>query len=233
MKKKLKGLWSRRPRLGRGGKTARNLLLTLALAALVWGQFGYPLPTAELEFRRLERQNLLPRSEIVFTAPRGTNNLEPKNGPAFTLYGRWVVGTQGKRAVAGYLQGKWSRIDVFPLNDGPSPIPLPIGNVGWIERAESERGIDSIPHIWPALLFLEMPQAARGELTVDVTYMEEDYHRISEGWDLGDGVWLFALEPPESSYSGDWYQGGSYTLTLYREDGSLLLERSGTIPRAE
>ena len=233
MKKKLKGLWSRRPRLGRRGKTVRNLLLTLALSVLVWGQCGYPLPTAEMEFRRLERQNLLPRSEIVFTAPRSTNDLEPKNGPAFALFDRWAVGTRGRRAAVGYLDGKWSQIDVFPLNDGPSPVPLPMGHVSWIERAESERGIDSIPHIWPALLFLEMPEAARGELVLDVTYWEKDYHRMSEGWDLGDGVWLFVLEPPESSYSVDWYQGGRYTLALYRADGSLLLEQSGTIPRAE
>lgn len=234
MKKKLEGLWSRCPRLGRGGKTVRNLLLTLALAVLVWAQYGYPLPTAEMEFRRLERQNLLPRSEIVFAAPRSTNNLEPKNGSAFTLYNRWAVGTRGRQAVVGYLEGKWSQIDVFPLNDGPSPVPLSLGHVGWIESVEDEQGgVGSTPHIWPALLFLEMPEAARGELVLDVTYREKDYHRVSEGWDLGDDVWLFVLEPPESSYSGDWYQGGSYTLTLYREDGSLLLEQSGTIPRAE
>ena len=233
MKKKLKGLWSRRPRLGRRGKTIRNLLLTLILAVLIWGQFNYPLPTAELEFRRLERTNLLPRSEIVFTAPRSTNDLKPKNGPAFTLWNRWVVGTYGERAAVGYLEGKWSQIDVFALNDGPSPVPLPLGHVGWIEQVESEQGVHSNPHIWPALLFLGMPEAARGELVLDVTYREKDYHRVSEGWDLGDGVWLFVLEPPESSYSADWYQGGSYALALCREDGSLLLEQTGTIPKAE
>ena len=151
-------------------KIAGSLLVTLALLFSLWAYYGYPLPTAELEFRRLERQNLLPRSEIVFTAPRSINDLEPKNGPAFTLFDRWAVGTRGRRAAVGYLDGKWSQIDVFPLNDGPSPVPLPMGHVSWIERAESERGIDSIPHIWPALLFLEMPEAARGELVLDVTY---------------------------------------------------------------
>ena len=156
-------------------KIAGSLLVTLALLFSLWAYYGYPLPTAELEFRRLERQNLLPRSEIVFTAPRSINDLEPKNGPAFTLFDRWAVGTRGRRAAVGYLDGKWSQIDVFPLNDGPSPVPLPMGHVSWIERAESERGIDSIPHIWPALLFLEMPEAARGELVLDVTYWEKDY----------------------------------------------------------
>ena len=55
MKKKWRELWSRHPRLGRGGRTVRNLLLTAALALMIWGQYGCPLPTAEMEFRRLER----------------------------------------------------------------------------------------------------------------------------------------------------------------------------------
>ena len=233
MKEKLKRIWGRRPRLTRGQKLARNLGLCALLLLWLWGMADYPLPTAEMEFRRLERQNLLPRSEIVFTASRGTNDLEPKNGPPLVLWERWVVGTQGGWASVGYLDGKWSQIDVFSLNDGPSPVPLPLGRATWIEREEGERGTRSLLHSGPALLFLEMPEAARGELTMDVTYWEKDYHRVSEGWDLGDGVWLFALEPPESSYSVDWYQGGRYTLALYRADGSLLLEQAGTIPRAE
>ena len=214
-------------------KIAGSLLATLVLLFNLWAYYGYPLPTAELEFRRLERTNLLPRSEIVFTAPRSTNDLKPKNGPAFTLWNRWVVGTYGERAAVGYLEGKWSQIDVFALNDGPSPVPLPLGHVGWIEQVESEQGVHSNPHIWPSLLFMGMPETAQGELVLDVTYREKDYHRVSEGWDLGDGVWLFVLEPPESSYSADWYQGGNYALALCREDGSLLLEQTGTIPRAE
>lgn len=54
------------PRLGHKGRAARNLLLVLALAVLVWGQYGCPMPTAEMAFRQLEGQYLLPRSEIVY-----------------------------------------------------------------------------------------------------------------------------------------------------------------------
>lgn len=75
MKKKWRELWSRRPRLGRGGRTVRNLLLTAALALMIWGQYGCPLPTAEIEFRRLERQYLLPRSEIVYQTGSGTSGM--------------------------------------------------------------------------------------------------------------------------------------------------------------
>lgn len=53
-----------RPRLSRGWKIVRNLAVTLICLSVLWAWAGYPLPTAEMEFRRLERQNLLPPSEI-------------------------------------------------------------------------------------------------------------------------------------------------------------------------
>ena len=42
MKGAWRALWERRPRLGHKGRAARNLLLVLALAVLVWGQYGCP-----------------------------------------------------------------------------------------------------------------------------------------------------------------------------------------------
>lgn len=52
------------PRLSRGWRTVRNLAVVLACLYGLWAWADYPLPTAELEFRRLERQNLLPPSEL-------------------------------------------------------------------------------------------------------------------------------------------------------------------------
>ena len=71
MKKKWKGLWARRPRLSRGQKTVRNFLLCIPILIGFWGLFGYPLPTAEMEFRRMERTRLLPRSELVLRDGEG------------------------------------------------------------------------------------------------------------------------------------------------------------------
>lgn len=51
-------------KLSRGQQTVQNLLLAALLLTLRWGLAGYPLPTAEMEFRRLERTHLLPASEI-------------------------------------------------------------------------------------------------------------------------------------------------------------------------
>lgn len=247
MKKKLEGLWSRRPRLGRGGKTARNLLLTLILAALIWGQFGYPLPTAEMEFRRLERQNLLPRSEIVLAPPTYRSYLTVskedrtfivRDGTELTLRGRWFVGVTEDQAAAA-LVGE-SRISTVPLAEtGPTLVPLIVDRSGehaggyWVEEGPMEGGGYRYDyHNFSALLLLNVPEeTARTEMSVTD---KEGTPRLGTGWDLEDGRWLVGFE---EEGVGDriigWCLDQPYTLRLYRADGSLLLERAGTIPRAE
>ena len=51
----------------------------------LWGMAGYPLPTVEMEFRRLERQKLLPASQILLT-------MEERRGeddPYTVVVGTW------------------------------------------------------------------------------------------------------------------------------------------------
>lgn len=50
--------------LPRGWRIVRNLAVVLICLYALWARADYPLPTAELEFRRLERQYMLPRAEI-------------------------------------------------------------------------------------------------------------------------------------------------------------------------
>ena len=50
---------------GRGVRTACNLALALLLAVSIWTACGWPLPTAELEYRRLERRNLMQPAQIL------------------------------------------------------------------------------------------------------------------------------------------------------------------------
>ena len=64
MKDRWLKLWRSRPRLGGGWRTVRNLVVVLVCLYGLWAWADYPLPTAKMEFRRLERQNLLPPSEI-------------------------------------------------------------------------------------------------------------------------------------------------------------------------
>lgn len=249
MKEKLKELWGCRPRLGRRGRTARNLLLALALAALIWGQFGYPLPTAEMEFRRLERTSLLPRSEIVLAPPTYRSDLTvsgedrtfvARDGTELTLCGRWFVGVTEDRATAALVGGdrRNRMVSAVPLAEtGPTLVPLVDGGGDhargyWVEEGPMEGGYHYDYHNFSALLLLDVPEeTARTELS---TTDEEGTPYLGTGWDLEDGRWLVGFE------AGDghdrvigWRPDQPYTLRLYGLDGSLLLEQSGTIPRAE
>ena len=71
--------------LSRGKKLALNLGIIVLAGLWLWGMAGYPLPTAEMEFRRLERQKLLPASQILLT-------MEERRGeddPYTVVVGTW------------------------------------------------------------------------------------------------------------------------------------------------
>ena len=230
MKKAWQMLWARRPRLGRRGRTVRNLVLSIVLAAMVWGQYGWPLPTVEMEFRRLERQYLLPRSEVAyrsrFWSAGGVGEIQSRDGAYLSVFEPFIVGVTQDQAYSVTLrQAGWHTVTVAPLGEKPAPVP-----VNSVIARVPEPG-----RVWMSgcnLLFLQVPrEMARAELDVDVTLFNDEQfsRRAQEGLCLEDGVWLFSLEPPEGGYSGDWYEGAAYTLRLYREDGGLLLEQSGVI----
>ena len=63
---------------------------------------GYPLPTAEMEFRRLERQKLLPASQILLTMEERRGEDDP-----YTV----VVGTWEEQVTVGYLFHRRSAAD--------------------------------------------------------------------------------------------------------------------------
>ena len=217
------------PRLSRRGKTVRNLLLTLGVAALIWAQYGCPLPTVEMEFRRLERKYLFPPSELVFDQQSGSE-LQANDGTAMEWSNDAVVGVRDNKALVACAQGgawEWATLNCYPLEEGPVPVPVVMSHLMWVEVIE----MSSTPRIDGALLLLRMPQeAAAAELELDVTYRGQEYHRDCLVFHLEDGTWLAAVESPEDPYSSNWYEGGDYTLRLYEENGALLLEKTGSIP---
>lgn len=230
MKKAWQILWARRPRLGRRGRTVRNLVLSIVLATMVWGQYSCPLPTVEMEFRRLERQYLLPRSEVAyqsgFWSSGGGGDIKSRDGSYLSVFEPLIVGVTEDRGYSVTLRRPGGHdMTVISLGEGPAPVPVN----GTVARVP-EPG-----RTWMSgcnLLFLRVPQeTARAELDVDATLWDDECftRRAQEGLCLEDGVWLFSLEPPEGGYPGDWYEGAMYTLRLYREDGGLLLERNGII----
>lgn len=99
------------PRLSRRGKVLRNLLLILVCLFALWAGRDYPLPTAEMEFRRAERENLVAQPTEI-------------QGIFETQWDRWVVGV-GQEEVLVYQLGGW-RLRGWPIEGtGPTLIPVP------------------------------------------------------------------------------------------------------------
>lgn len=236
----------KRWRLSRGQRTLRNLVLGVLLMALIWGLAGYPLPTAELEFRRLERTHLMPRSEIVFSnrarsrdgwqVSRQDRSVFALDGTELYLRGRWMVGVQGDRAAVACLSGTGRYIRSFPLNSGPSLAPLPwrgeyLDEAGyWItqgpgETPEGDPAYVYSYHNFVPFLLLNAPE---GTADVEITVRLEGEEYSGGGWQLENGAWMLGVEQERRLGDGPISET-AYTLRLYRADGSLLLEKSGTL----
>lgn len=222
MTERLRKWWTHRPRLHRGHRIALNLTLCVLGLTWIWGMLGYPLPTAKMEYRRLERVNLLRPAHTVCVLPEEGHVGEHGS---YELTQPWVVGLGEEQVSASYVMRTWKQIETFPLEDGPTPVPMNGGNMFWWSRSG---------YVWGfrcPLLFVQIPEeAVSARLELDVTYQERDYHREGEGFRLENGMWLFAIDSPDTSYTHDWYQGGAYTLRLYDGDGALIMEENGIIP---
>ena len=151
-------------------RVARNLALALLPLAALWYVKGYPLPTQEMEFRRLERQRLAGRSEIIF---RCESQGEAMLGDPNMLLG--VTDTAVHTSSDSHTLRVWPR-DA----DGPTLVTLP-----------SELKLR--PVFTVGLAAVDPPEgaaSARLTITLSVNDWEEDY--TVEGERQG-AVWLFTL----------------------------------------
>lgn len=250
MREKLLKLWRGRPRLGRRGRIVVDLLASVLAACLLWAAAGFPLPTAELEFRRMERTHLMPRSEIVFTNGAGNGDtLWLSRGDSFSgwsvfaldgtelhLQGRWVAGTREERAVLARLDGNFSVsfIRASSLDGGPALAPLARSdrylhhNGYWVSRGpgETPEGHPAYGyeyHNFSAFLLFGAPEGtARAELTV----RDGGVERAGGGWALENGLWLLGVEDGPAR---ELVSEIPYTLRLYDASDTLLAERSGRL----
>lgn len=219
------------PRLGRGGKIVRNLVLASALALVIWAQYGCPLPTIDMEFRRMERKNLLPPSEIVLHTGQITVSHSHDPGvPPPKVTEEQILGLGEDYAVAFWkhpFSNSGNQLVCWSFAEQPGQVKL----APLVSLISDTRGED-----WPerescaAVAALELPQGTvRGEMTVEAP--EGIYQEASEV--LEPGLCLFAFQSRLSSYSGDWVQGLSYTLRCYDAAGDLLLEQTGRVPQRD
>ena len=224
MRKKFLMIWRRRPRLSRRGRVAVDLLVSALVVCLLWGAAGCPLPTMEMEFRRMERTHLLPRSEIIFADTKGTKVYSREGEDrSVSMHHPVYIGIAGERVTAAAcdLAGRWTA-ETHPLEEGPIPAPFRYAHAVLFQPGIAE-------FMFP-MMFVNVPEdTARGELSLALNYGETGYSWSGQGWDTGNGIWLFAVETSSNGYSDRWWAGVNYTLALYRADDSLLLERSGTL----
>ena len=225
------------PRLGRRGKIVRNLLVTLLLLTLIWGQFLCPLFWPEWEFRRAERRLLLPPSEIVLhlDSPGGRIYREGQSRP-WLRTNHQFIGVGDGYAIAVVLQDRpplfsaphiyvepW---DLSAQEGAVKVITTSIANLYADWRWEAEEGFLYTYLFSRGLVALDLPAGTvRGELTV-----EEDGTLYQTDSEVNDaGACLFSLLSLEGDVTFSY--GLPYTLRLYDQDGAVLLEQTGSIPR--
>ena len=229
----------RLPRLGRRGKILRNLLVTLLLLTLIWWQFLCPLFWPEWEFRRAERRLLLPPSEIVLhlDAPGGRIYREGQSRPILRDDHQFI-GVGDGYAIAVALQDRpplfsaphiyvetW---DLSAQEGKVKVITTSIANLYADWRWEAEEGFLRTYRFSMGLVALDLPAGTvQGELTV-----EEDGKTYQTDSGVNDaGVCLFSF--PRLEGEVEFSYGLPYTLRLYDQDGAVLLEQTGSIPRSD
>lgn len=225
---KLKQMWLRHPRLNRIWATVLNFLIVGIVGIHLWWMAGYPLFNAELEFRRMERTNLMPRSDILFSVSEEGEQVRLSDGWKAEMNERWFVGESGGYAAVALVyknaENRWLRripieeegVTLLPLCDVNCYLYGRGGYVGHYTEWNTYKNHS------PVLLLNVPEEAESGELYVK----EYSYKGPCLRYESHGGGWMALLEEE----SPDRVLGMHYTLKLYRADGSLLLEQNGIIP---
>lgn len=229
----------RLPRLGRRGKILRNLLVTLLLLTLIWWQFLCPLFWPEWEFRRAERRLLLPPSEIVLhlDSPGGRIYREGQSRPIlrndhqFIGVGDGYAITVALRDRPPLFAAPYVYVETWDLSAQEGAVKVIAtsrANLYADWRRETEEGFISAYLFSMGLVALDLPAGTvRGELTV-----KEDGKTYQTDSGVNDaGVCLFSF--PRLEGEVEFSYGLPYTLRLYDQDGAVLLEQTGSIPRSD
>ncbi len=195
------------PPLSRGGKIVRNLLVTVPVLLLIWGSYGYPLPTEEMDFRRWERQNLLKPAKMALNM-----RSEPGGDEIVGLSENHVLAVETGDGGGWYLYERNLK--------GVTPV-FTAGYYGWFDpdemRLRSIRGV-VVP---------DMPEgAAKSTLAI---WENGSWHRF-EGERQELGAWLYPVHGLGSTHISHALHGYTYELTAYDGQGTLLVQQKGTFP---
>lgn len=210
-------------RLSRGQRTLVNLCLCALLLVGLWGLFGYPLPTAELELHRWERTSLMEPSRVAFSV-KEDQRLSLGEDLDVHMPCDLVVGLEEDRAVVGCKGGDFRRwiFSVYTLGEEPLVTMIP-GAGGIMMAGFSEEG----PRVLTPVLAFHLPEeAASGEITLTGYRGTAEVPLTGPGQEIGEGVWLFAAAASGTDSGWILAWDAPCTLCLFRADGSPLPEWS-------
>lgn len=228
-------------------KIALNLLLAALTGFVIWWRAGYPLPTAEMEFRRLERQHMVPESEILLLSEREDDAFQVPGGPEIVIQDQWAVDVTEKQVYAADLdrpngrmiiQDKTEGVTLIPFGDAPG---LWNTNAYWVTEGpipiEEGGGYRYTHHNFAPIAAVDVPgEAASGILQVsrpgerlneleDVGEMGNRNPPLAGGgWDMGNGLWIFHVMETDHIIRE---LGEYYRLRLFDSAGNLIMEQEG------
>lgn len=190
----------KRRSLGRGWKIAVNGLAALVLLFGVWVMMGAPLPTAELRFRRAERENLItPPGEILGSVRRDNDN------------DLWMVGTSGElvtlyrdNSQVMYLYDRQENGVLMFFKESGLPwvlaadVPKEAVRASLTLRVQSFVSMQFFEHYNGHSAYIKYdrvkPREEPAEKPRGVTDLDIDEVYEQEGERLGDGLFCFQLE---------------------------------------
>ena len=212
------------PRLSRGGKILRNLLLTLMLAVFLWGLNDFRVPGLRRQFRMVEQANWADPLDI--------------QGEFESEYDRWILAS-GRDQLAFWTEDRSGLVYWTRAAEGPTLAPVPESRS--VQEAVQVAAAD-VP---------EGTASARLELTVGCWYKRNgtngwtfdsraeqpgDMPPLTQRWEktysaqgqhLEDGAFLFEVAAEE-----EWWESGSPEKLVLSYADEWDLYWSGTDRRA-
>lgn len=249
----IKGCWAKRPRLSRGWKLARNLVLTAVLLVVLWFSNRSPALTREGALRKLERELLLSPGQTLY-AELGDQREEKQvfvlgEGYAYTgttvgsgldYFAYLYDGVRLDRDPAllllpngqGEQAGQYQLATLYCSRgpEGAVRVSLPLTcRYDMVVRALDDGRLGETLDAKTDTLTFEAEQKADDWGVYPLALGAEDTETATVLYELLEG-WGY-----ETDEDGSWERNCSidkaeYQMKFYQADGSLLLEHRGTIP---
>lgn len=194
----MRKILSRLPRLSRGQKILKNLVVILVCGFICWGWLGYPMPTDELEFRRLERKLLLDHGGTLYPIVVAGEDY------FISASDTWVnVGKKGASTLRGTSVAENGSL--VPINNARRDLGeyavLAVGVPDTAATAELTLDLSAWSYEWyqsdvsgKNIHLIEISRYFEGDAD-KYTYRHYTWDYRIAGEKLGPGVFLFRLSP--------------------------------------